>query len=242
MTAILSFLLHSGLAFAVGSTLINPSVEYREFDYNGVDKLIISNSSGRIAISPMPLQKIEITINKRKFGERCGLSVRKEEATMVIIKVDKPLGEVCEVDFDVRVPKELNAELTSGSGSITVDGLEAGLKFDIGSGNLKASGKWKKIDGKTGSGGVEITGISGPVALKVGSGQVNLGFTENARGDVSVTTGTGDAQLMFPNGTKLKTALITANGSVDNQVGESPRPELNVSVTAGSGDLSVKAY
>lgn len=242
MAAILGFILNSSLAFAVGNPLVNPGVEHREFDYNGVDKLIISNSSGRITISPMPLQKIEITINKRKFGERCGLSVRKEEATMVIIKVDKPLGEVCEVDFDVRVPKELSAELTSGSGSITVDGLESDLKFDIGSGNLKANGKWKKVDGKTGSGSVDIAGINGPVALKVGSGQVNLGFAENARGDVSVTTGTGDAQLMFPKGTKLRTALNTANGSVDNQVGESSRPEINVSVTAGSGDLSVKAY
>lgn len=238
---ILSFLISSAMAFAIGS-VPNHEVEYREYDSNGVDRITISNSSGRIALAPMPLRKVEITVNKRKFGDRCSLTVKREMFHEVIIKVEKPLGEVCEVDMDVRVPREILADITSGSGNVTVEGLQNELRFDLGTGNLKASGLWKKITGKTGSGDVDIKGIRGPIALKVGSGQVKLGFTEDAKGDVDVSSGNGDALLLFPKGTKLKTALSTGSGSIFNDTSDVLRPELNVSVKTGSGDLSVKTF
>jgi hypothetical protein len=237
----LHFLLSSTLSFAVGVIDTLPT-EYREYDFNAVGKIILNNTAGRIHISPMDGQKILITATKRQFGERCRLYIAKEYAVQIVLRVEHELGENCEVDFDLRVPKEINLEVSSGSGNVTIDGVSGDLHFDMGSGKLLAAGQFKHLKGKTGSGEVDVSGLAGAVDLSVGSGKVKLGFAEDPKGDVQVRTGSGDATLLFPKGSKIKTAFQGGSGSLLNEIADSSRPELNVSVTAGSGNLKIKTY
>lgn len=241
MITILNLLVSSGLAFAVGTSEIS-KVEYREYDFNGVDKISITNGAGRIAILPMSVNKIEITVSKRQFDDTCSLHIAKEMGVNVVIKVEQPTGAICKVDFDVRVPQDINLDINSGSGDVTVAGVKGNLNFNLGSGSLKATGEFKRLEGKAGSGDVDVRGLKGVVDVNVGSGQAKLGFVADPKGLVAVKAGSGDATLMFPKGTKIKSALSTGSGEVTNDFDNSPRADIEVKASSGSGDVNVKTY
>lgn len=241
MSAILIALLAPAFSFAV-SFQGDPNTEYNEYDPNGVERIQVSNSAGRINISPMPAAKILITATKRKPNENCKVVIEKVQADLIVARVDRPLGEICDVDFELRVPQDISLDVKSGSGNATIAGVNGSLNFDLGSGNLVADGKFKKLEGKTGSGNVKVNGLTGPVALTVGSGDVNLSFNNEPKGAIDIKSGSGNATLLFPKGTRLKTALNTGSGDLVNDLPSSSSAEFGVSVKTGSGDLSIKSY
>lgn len=242
MKKIFTLLMLTGsIAFAaVMSTA--PETVVREYDFNAVEKIRVENTSGRITITPMERPKIVITMVKKKFSERCTVQTEKSEFSEVEVRIEKPIGEECEVDVSITAPPEVALNLWSGSGSVDVTGMKGELAFNVGSGSVKADGAFKKIDGKSGSGNVDINGVAGGGNISVGTGTVNLRILENVAGKLDVKTGSGDATLTFPKDSKVNAQLATGSGDVTNDIATSDSAEYGVSVKTGSGDVKVKAY
>ena len=219
----------------------NPNTEYREYDFNALDKIRVTNTSGKITVVPMPAQKVIISITKKKFSERCTATIARPSIDEVLVEINKPLGEVCEADIDMQVPAKVNLDITSGSGNVAINGNEGNLHFTIGSGSLQAKGDFKSVDGKSGSGDVKLEGLTHGGNVNVGSGRVDLSFNDNPQGEFDVKTGSGAATLNFPKDSKIKAALEAGSGAVANDFTNNPSG-YGISVKTGSGDLSVKSY
>lgn len=234
-------MLSGSIAFAaVMST--TPETIVREYDITAVEKIHVENTSGRIVVTPMERPKIIITMVKKKFTERCKAETSKTEFEEIDVRVEKPIGEECEVDISITAPKEIALNLWSGSGSVNVTGINGDLAFNVGSGSVSATGEFKKIEGKSGSGDIDINGVAGGGSITVGSGKVNLKILENVSGKLDVKAGSGDATLAFPKDSKINAQLDTGSGDVVNEISTSDSAEYGVSVKTGSGDLKVKAY
>lgn len=219
----------------------NPNAEYREYDFNALEKIRVVNTSGKITVNPMPAQKVIISINKKKFSERCTADITRPEIAQILVEVNKPLGEICEADIELQVPKDVALDITSGSGNVDVNGVSGALHFTIGSGSLQAKGDFKSLEGKSGSGDVKLEGLGHGGNVNVGSGHVDMSFIDNPQGEVDVKTGSGNATLHFPKDSKIKASLEAGSGATDNQFMNSPSG-FGVSLKSGSGDLTVKSY
>jgi DUF4097 and DUF4098 domain-containing protein YvlB len=236
-----ALMLTGSIAFAAVMTG-TPPPEFREYQALAVDKVQIENTSGKITVSPMTVDKVEIWATKKKFSDKCSYTTEKSEYNEVLVKVERTIGEECEVDIEMKIPKDADLNIWSGSGNVSVSGLESNFTFNVGSGSVVANGKFKKVEGKSGSGSVDINGLTTGGNISVGSGPVNLRFLDYPTGRMDVKTGNGDANISFPKGSKIKASLDTGSGDVENELGTSDSADFGINVKTGSGDLKIKAY
>lgn len=105
------------------------------------------------------------------------------------------------VDLD-RFNGEIIANV--GSGSFTVVNSQGNLKLSCGSGNIRLSDSQAEFSANTGSGNVTGRNISlaGSSKFNTGSGDVMVGMATAPKHNLSVTSGSGDAELSF-NGNEI---------------------------------------
>ena len=118
------------------------------------------------------------------------------------------------ISYDITLPKSSVLNATSGSGSIHVENVGAGLKAQTGSGDIRAFG------------------IQGAATLGTGSGSIQ--FQQSSPGDVRAETGSGDIQLRGISG-----ALISRTGSGGIDVQGQPTSDWKLSTGSGSVRLAV---
>lgn len=239
--SILSNFIFAMAAFGV------PSPETHEFEIMGLEKVSLENQSGKVKISAYAGPKAIVVSQKNKFSDKCQMTLKKDDEELVI-KVkkhrDASWGEDCDVDFEVKVPKAMNLDLEAGSGDFSISGIHGALDFKLGSGSLSADGSFRKVDGKTGSGEISVKGLTGGGELRTGSGDIKLTFAKSPKNDeVELKTGSGNATVLVPHGSQVRTSFTSGNGQLNNEIGEGPKEQsFLVSMEAGSGGLTIKSY
>jgi hypothetical protein len=219
--------------------------ETQSFETKNLKSVEVSNQSGNVIVSATRGMQATVITNKIKFSEKCKMFVGRENDTLVI-KVEKSglfSDAECQVDFDVKAPKNVDLDLNLGKGKLTVNEIEGLLEFKIGTGHVVAKGSFPRVDGVSGAGDIEIKGLNGGGDIKTGTGNVNLTFAGKAiKGDLDLKSGTGNATLLFPKGTKVKTSFLAGAGDLMNELGDSPGADYRVSMKSGAGNLNVKSY
>lgn len=158
-------------------------------------------------------------------------------------------ARICNVNVDLQVPAGVPVEVWTGSGDVTVSGMES-LSAETGSGDVTLQDLAGGATLATGSGDVTIDGAGGFVCLETGSGNVvakDVGADLDIRtdsgdvtvadvaGDLFVDTGSGDVD-----GTGLAGPRATAwSGSGDVELQLSGSVD-EVDVQSGSGDLELE--
>ncbi len=151
------------------------------------------------------------------------------------------------VDFVIRVPQGVSADIENIAGSVsatdlggdltadthfgdvTVSGGAGDVEADTGSGDVRVSDRDGDVSADTGSGDVDITDIDGDVSADTGSGDVTVIGVEGRR--VEVDTGSGDVRLERVSG-----SLTADTGSGDIEA-EDLRAGAVLSADTGSGDV-----
>ncbi len=221
------------------------AAETTEFDSKDINDVEIEITSGNVTLTAVEGAKATVVATKNKFNEKCRMKIEKQGDTLVIDveRVNTLSLDDCDVNFDVKVPKVVDVEVTIGTGFLSITGIKGDLDYTIGRGNVLADGTFEKIEGKTGSGDVAIKGLTGGGDVKMGSGKVDLTFaTADLKGNIDLKTGAGDATLLFPKGTKVKTDFRAGTGDLTNELGDNPKADFRVSMKSGTGDLNVKTY
>jgi DUF4097 and DUF4098 domain-containing protein YvlB len=162
---------------------------------------------------------------------------------------DSELTRHISIDYEVTVPAQtkLNAHTGSGSisisgvqlpllartgsGGITVENIGAETRINSGSGGLTIRGVKGSLHAETGSGGIRGEGIAGEVTATTGSGSVEL--EQVAPGDARVETGSGSVKLR---GVKGGLRVSTGSGGIHAE-GE---PTHDWHLGAGSGSITLK--
>ncbi|MFG1696421.1 DUF4097 family beta strand repeat-containing protein [Nonomuraea sp. NPDC049309] len=126
----------------------------------------------------------------------------------------------CGVDYKIEVPKGLRMTLESGSGNITLRDLTGEITLSTGSGDVDAAGlAGKKLSGEVGSGNIELkfSAVPQDLRLKAGSGDIDVRVPDQPYA-IDSRIGSGDVTI----GVKQDTTAPN-----------------KISVTAGSGDITV---
>jgi len=165
---------------------------------------------------------------------------------------------ICSFSFHAVLPAGKRTVLSDGSGNLTLRGLTGPVTVGSGSGNVQANVLTGTVSLQTGSGNITGSALSGPkVTLKAGSGNIALGSLESL--GVVVTDGSGNIDLTFtkvptrvkvsdssgnvnvvlPRGVRYQVNATTNSGNRTVSVLQTSAPDHVITVTDGSGNVSV---
>ena len=164
---------------------------------------------------------------------------------------------ICRVNHEVIVSEAIWSEIATGSGSVTIRGLDEGAVIETGSGDISLVKVYGDITAETGSGEVSIEDGIGNLDLSTGSGDVTVRdaltavlILSTGSGDVDVdisdglnladiSTGSGDVEMAVPAG-PYDLDISTGSGDVElSNVTESSDSDRIIDISTGSGDVRV---
>lgn len=240
-------LLIAAAIVALTSSFAFADTETREFDGAGLQNLKVKNTSGDVRVTLSADQKATVAADKVKFGKDCKLEMKRfGDDLLVTVEGDSWLGSWfkgpdCKVNFEIKVPQKIAANVRNGSGDVEIIGTQGAVEIAVGSGNVAVNADTKEVNIKTGSGSVQAKGLTGNTFVKTGSGNITLAYAvAPAKGEVDVKTGSGDATLVVPPATKLLSDFKAGSGRLLNEIGDTADADFKVSMRAGSGDLKIK--
>jgi Toastrack DUF4097 len=155
------------------------------------------------------------------------------------------------IDYDVTAPSQtalvsrtesgdqsisglkLASAATAGSGSITIENIDADVRLRTGSGDLKITSV-KSLNAEIGSGNIRATHVAGEVVANTGSGSIEI--EQVAPGNARISTGSGDVTL---HGAKAAVRVETGSGEV--HVEGEPTSDWHISTASGSIGLKLPA-
>ncbi|MBO2459236.1 DUF4097 family beta strand repeat-containing protein [Actinomadura violacea] len=145
-------------------------------------------------------------------------------------------GLECGAEINVQVPPGVRVSAASGSGQITVRGVQGDLDLRAGSGEIRVVGSRGALRARVGSGTIRGTALASPEArVTVGSGELDLRYAEPPR-LVDVSAAAGSLKVIVPAGSRYR--VQDWNGSGDahlNQALVDGRSDRLISFRSGSG-------
>ncbi len=238
----------------------------RTLAVTGAVELEVSTGSGNITIRPGSSRAVHvhgvIKPNNHWFFGGSGnaeAAIRQLESNPPILqdgnfirigRIDDPeLRRHVSIDYEIETPSGTQLKANSGSGDVSVSGVQGPVKAVTGSGNLKIADVQNELTATTGSGDIHAESIKGEVHLSTGSGAVqaegvggafyvstgsgNVTVQDNNGGSGKVSTGSGDVRLSGVNG-----SLRVGTGSGD--ITAQGRAAGDWSLHSGSGGLVVR--
>lgn len=111
-------------------------------------------------------------------------------------------------DFKFKNTKG-KAKMNTGSGDIELENVEGRYKMNTGSGDIGLDDVAAEINANTGSGDIEVEGlmITGPSTFNSGSGDVEIALAGAVDYDLSLNSGSGNAELDF-NGNPIEGEIV----------------------------------
>ncbi len=212
------FTLGSLYFFASLSAMAAPNLEFE-----GIRHLDLRVASGDVKVKGVDGAQAKLTVVKKRYDERCRLVVEQRNDTLFVELAPKGLFQArCEADFEFQLPKAVAMKFRNGSGDTEVRGMSGEFEAESGSGDIHAEG------------------LRAPATVRTGSGDVRLKFeTVPLEGAVEIRSGSGDAEVLFPQKSKIRTSFRAGSGTLKNTLGESHDARFSVNMKSGSGDLTV---
>lgn len=144
---------------------------------------------------------------------------------------DEATRQAVSVSYDISVPVATMVAANSGSGNVTVSGVNNTVKANSGSGNVEVSSVGGDLDARTGSGNVSVKDARKAANLSTGSGNIVANLT--GQGDVKASTGSGDIKVTGVVG------LLSANTG-SGSIGVQGKPTGDWKLSAASGNVHVE--
>jgi hypothetical protein len=140
---------------------------------------------------------------------------------------DRDLTKNISIDYDVTVPSQTKLTSTSGSGDLSISGLQLPLTAKTGSGNVSVERISADSRVSSGSGDLTINSVKGTLSAETGSGNIRVG---DLTGDAFVNTGSGDVQVRQSGGGSVKAQTGSGNIKLQGVKG-------GLRADAGSGNI-----
>jgi hypothetical protein len=148
--------------------------------------------------------------------------------TITIGKIDdRDLTRNISIDYDVTVPAQTHLNSRSGSGDLTVNGLQLPATAKTGSGNITVEHVNAEVRASSGSGDLRINSVKGVLYCDTGSGNIHA---DDIAGDVFANTGSGNIEVRQSAGGSVKAETGSGNIKLNGVKG-------GLRAQAGSGDI-----
>ncbi len=205
--------------------------------------LRLNNFSGKVTVTGS--DRADVSIEAVRHGtrdqlERIRLDVRSDASTVHIDAnkrdrswFDWGRSNVVETDFEIRVPRRTNLDLTLFSASLDVRGVDGSHKVQTFSSGAKLDDVNGSIRAKSFSGAIEIRATAWAdnqtIDVETFSGAVELRVPESARGRVQFESFSGNLHSALP---------LTVEGSRRRRISG----QLGTGGAADGGRISVKTF
>ena len=165
---------------------------------------------------------------------------------------------ICSFSFNTTLPAGKRAVVSAGSGNLTLRGLTGPVSGVSGSGDMQANVLAGRVSLQNGSGNITGGALSGPkVTLKDGSGDISFDGLESpyvvvtdgsgnidltfskAPTRVRVSNSSGNVNVVLPRGVRYQVNATTDSGNRTVGVLQTTAPGHVITVTDGSGNVSV---
>ncbi|MEP6921939.1 MAG: DUF4097 family beta strand repeat-containing protein [bacterium] len=162
----------------------NPNVNVVTFDgavtVHGWDKPVVMYAANKRADDPQELKQISIQT------EQQGSSVS------IIAKSYEDNGTV---SLDVYLPRNATLHVSSGDGSLNLEGVSGDLTLRTGDGSIEVSDGHGQLQVNTGDGSIRVEKFEGGVDARTGDGSITLAGRFNT---LAARTGDGSISLAVP--------------------------------------------
>ncbi len=138
------------------------------------------------------------------------------------------------IRLEVRVPRDLTADLHTGDGSIQLRGLHGNLHADTGDGSIQGNDLDGNLDVHTGDGSLHVSGRFDGLQLRTQDGSVDLDVQRGSKvgSDWRVQTGDGSVHITLPHELAADLELHTGDGSIHS--------DLPLSVMGSQGEHDIR--
>jgi len=170
--------------------------------------------------------------------------------TITIGKIeDRDLTRNISIDYDVTVPAQTHSNLRSGSGDLTINGVQMPATGKTGSGNITVEHVGAEVHASSGSGDVRVNSVKGVLYCDTGSGNIHA---DDIAGDVTANAGSGNIEVRQSAGGSVKAETGSGNvklygvkGGLRAQAGSGDIyaegvPTNDWRLSAGSGNITLK--
>jgi Putative adhesin len=147
------------------------------------------------------------------------------------VKIDYVSLHDISIDYDVTLPADSTVRAESGSGNLTVDGLQNGFEGRTGSGDVRLDHLAGTMRVQSGSGNITARALAGPFDLNASSGDIRV--EQTSAGDVKAHTGSGNIEIRGVDGSAR---AETGSGNIEIE----GKPSGSWYVKAGSGNADLR--
>ena len=161
-----------------------PTVNLSTFDgsitIRGWDKSEVMYTATKRANDPQEAK--QITIQSEQQGSRVSVIARSPESNGV-------------ASLEVYVPRNASLHVSSGDGSLNLDGVSGELDLRTGDGSIEVAGSKGQLRVNTGDGHIKVSEFDGTVDARTGDGSISLDGRFTA---LAARTGDGSISLSVP--------------------------------------------
>jgi DUF4097 and DUF4098 domain-containing protein YvlB len=215
-----AFILLAGLA---ALQLARADEWHKRWPVSGKPELHISAGDASVAISVGGNDAIEADVFTRgwSIGDSGVRVIEHQNANRVELDVKLPETYLSwgnrSIRVEVRVPRELMADIHTSDGSIKLQDLVGSIRADTSDGRIEADRLDGSLDAHSGDGSVHVSGRFDNLQLHTQDGSVELNVMKGSRvsSDWRVQTGDGSVRVSLPKELKATMELHTGDGHIN---------------------------
>jgi hypothetical protein len=185
--------------------------------------------AARVTTKGWAISPEEVTITETQSGDRVDIEVRLPRH-----RHWWPSAGHREVAVTLRVPRELDLDVRTGDGSVTLPAVSGNLQIFTGDGSITAEGARGVLRLRTGDGSIRATGIDGRLEADTGDGRMDVRGRFEA---LDLHTGDGGIVAEVEEGSRVSAAwqLRSGDGGITLRLPVS----LGAEIDAHTGDGSI---
>ena len=195
------------------------TVDEGTYVYDGVEGVHVDLSNGDVTILAEDRDDVQLDVDFGGLsrGERLGHTVVDG---VLVIELD--CGLTCGGDITARVPLGTWVEVQLDAGDLTLDGLDADITAELGSGDLAATGL-----------------LAGQACLSLDAGDLSAAWDE-VPDEVQATAAMGSVDLAVPAGGYALDLAAGAGSITLDGVWDDPEADAAIAASVGAGDLTIR--
>ena len=234
-------------AFALSAAASRADDWSKTYSISGRADLQVHTDDGDVSIASADQKQIvaHVTTEGYKIGPNDVRIDESQSGDHVIVTVKTPHvnmnffgGLHHAVHVQLTVPRELDMEVTTGDGGVTVQPVAGHIQIRTGDGSIHADGVRGDVSLHTGDGSIDARTLDGTLSADSGDGSIRI----SGRFDgLTVNTGDGSVDASASAGSKMSSpwSLHSGDGSIDLHVPQDLRAYVDLKTGDGSINLDV---
>ncbi len=225
----------------IAAQACHPNTESESFELNGsIDRVVVNVDVGEVILKVGDNSKgalVDVEIGCRTAVPRYDIYL--QQGTLYVELNAGTGASACDGTFDITVPKQISADLNTGSGDIVIKGIQGDVKAVSYEGNITLDSIAGNLDIAAVSGNIDGLNLDTKEGIvESGNGNVDLSYTSQPT-LVDVDIIMGNATIFVPE-SAYQIDASTDLGEVNlNGVTHLPDVTNTLILTVDSGDIVI---